>query len=79
MWTDRNLRGPTAEYLTAGEMRKLFGLSAEWFDEHVENGTIPPPIRLSAKTVLYTWEHAVYLSLWLKLTGGKKMDQDRAG
>jgi predicted DNA-binding transcriptional regulator AlpA len=68
-WTDRTIRGPDAEYLTADEMRRLFGLPADWFDKRVEDGTIPPPIRLSAKTVLYTWEHAVYLALWLKLHG----------
>ncbi len=66
-WTDRTIRGPSAEYLSADELRKLFGLPAEWLEERVKEGVMPPPIRLTARTLTYTWEHAVFLMLWLKL------------
>ena len=68
-WTDRTIRGPAAEFLDPTEFRKLFGVSAEWLDERLADGSIPPPIRVSPKVVLFTWEHAVYVALWLKLAG----------
>ena len=66
-WTDRTVRGPDLDYLTFDELRRLFGLPADWLEARVEDGTLPPPIRLSAKTVIYTWEHAAFLALWLRL------------
>lgn len=66
LWTDRTIRGPASEYLTAEELRKLFGLPADWFDEQLKNGVLPGPIKLTAKTQMFTWEHAVFVSLWLK-------------
>jgi hypothetical protein len=69
-WTDRPIRAPDADWLEPDELRKLFpGMSQEWFNARVKDGTIPPPIRFNARSLLYTWEHAAYLALWLKFFG----------
>lgn len=79
-WTDRTVRGPSDEYLTPEEFRRLFGLPAEWIDERVKDGTIPPPLKPTSRTVMFTWEHAACLALWLKLTGpGLEKDPPKRG
>ena len=65
-WIDGTIRRPSSEILTREEFRRLFGVSEEWIDEKTKEGVLPPPLALSAKNKFYTWEHAVYLSLWMK-------------
>ena len=66
-WTDRMIRGPVAEYLTQEEFRKLFGVSEEYVNEQIENNVIPPPAKLNARTIMFTWRHAVILAARIDL------------
>jgi predicted DNA-binding transcriptional regulator AlpA len=66
-WIDRTIRGPAADFLTADEFGRLFGLGADTIRRLVDEGEIPPPIRLSAKTHLFPWESVVLFSLRLKV------------
>ncbi len=66
-WMDRTIRGPAAEYLTADEFGKLFGMSGDFIRNLVEAGTVPPPVKLGKQTYLYTWRHAVLLALRMEL------------
>lgn len=77
-WTDRTVRGPSAEYMTPDEFRKLFALPEEQFDKLVKDGTLPPPVRLSNRTVFYTWKHAAFLALWLDFYPGMAAKPEKA-
>lgn len=69
------MRGPDAEYLTFDEFRKLFGVPEEWLESKIADGTLPRPVILSARTKLFSWEHAVFLSLWMKFHGAGQIDK----
>ena len=67
-WTDRTIRGPEKEYLTAEEFRRLFGgLSVDTFRRLLQSGEIPGPVELSPGVKVFPWEHAVYYSLRCKM------------
>ncbi len=70
-WTDRTIRGPAAEYLTAEELGRLFGMSGDTVRRWTDEGILPPPIRFSSRSVMYSWRHAVYLSLRSELVQGQ--------
>ncbi len=66
-WTDRTIRGPAEDYMTAEEFGKLFGgVTGDTVRNWVKAGTLPAPVKLSAQTLLFTWEHAVYYALAAK-------------
>lgn len=67
-WMDRVVRGPAAEFLTADEICALFLMPPECFDGLVEAGGILPPIWVSKRKQFYTWEHAVYLAIWMRFS-----------
>ncbi len=78
-WIDGSIRRPQAEMLTREEFRKLFSVSEEWLDERIKVGVLPAPLSLSAKTKFYTWEHAVYLSLWLRFVANAQQNVEKQG
>ncbi len=65
-WTDRTIRGPSADYLSADEFGKLFNLSGDTVTRMTKEGLIPAPIRVSKQSTAYTWDQVVYYSLRLK-------------
>jgi len=75
LWIDRVIRGPSAEYLSADDFGRLFGLSGDTITRLTKDGVIPAPIRISKQATAYTWEQAIYYSLRLKFV---QMDGDLA-
>lgn len=66
-WTDGMIRRPEADYMDAAEFRKLFTISAELLDEYIRNEVIPEPLKLTPRTVVFTWKHAVILAYRMEL------------
>lgn len=66
-WEDRTVRGPAAEYMTAEEFGKLFGVGKDMVLGWVKAGVLPEPLQVSTQTFLYSWEHAVFFALAIKL------------
>lgn len=65
-WVDRTIRGPDEDYLTREDVAKLFGVSVDWLADQEEAGVLPQPTKLSQRTIRYTWEHVIFISLWFK-------------
>lgn len=70
-WTDRNFRSPDADFLTPDQLRGLLGLPVDVFERLERDGVLPAPIKMSQRTILYTWRQATYAALWLELFGDK--------
>ena len=66
MWIDRNIRGPQAEHLTPSEVARELGITEDYLDDRIADGTFPPPVKLTQKSKFHPWEHVVFMSLWLR-------------
>jgi hypothetical protein len=74
-WTDRMIRGPIAEFLTAEEFGRLFGVGDTYIRDLAKSGVIPAPVK-QGKKELWPWEAVVYYGLRLKMvfSGGDSGD-----
>lgn len=75
IWIDRMVRGPEKEFMDRAEFRKLFGISEDVMDQFLQTGVLPAPIRPTKRTVLFSWQHAVMLNLWMQI-GGRVTETD---